>query len=138
VPGLMLADEGGPAYYLGGSIETFVLPMAAFIVIATVLYVIYRRPHLVPRLRYMGTERQTSFATSEPGPVPAPAVRPEGVAGQAAAGDRPAGGAPAAPGAPAASGDAAPSGGAPADGQAGAGGAGRTSATGASAPEGPE
>ena len=72
----------GPAYYLGGSIETFALPMGAFIVIATALFLIYRRPHMVPRLKFMGPEHQTSVATAEPGPAAGEA----GDAGQASAG----------------------------------------------------
>ena len=48
---LILAD--GPTRYLGGSIETFALPYGAFIVIACVLYFIFKRPHSVPRMRYL-------------------------------------------------------------------------------------
>src|SRR2546428_9918219 len=62
---LVLAD--GPARYLGGSIETFALPYGAFIVIATVLYVIFKRPHNVPRMRYLSPAHQTSTGTREPG-----------------------------------------------------------------------
>ena len=39
--------------FLGGSILSFVLPMAAFIVIAGALFYLYRRPHYNPRLNYM-------------------------------------------------------------------------------------
>ncbi len=59
--------------YLGGSIMTFALPYAAFIVIAGVLFYLYRRPHHNPRLKYMTPETVTSVVTREPGPVPAPA-----------------------------------------------------------------
>jgi hypothetical protein len=59
--------------YLGGSIMTFALPYGAFIVIAGVLFYLYRRPHSNPRLRYMSPETVTSVVTREPGPVPAPA-----------------------------------------------------------------
>jgi hypothetical protein len=78
---LVLAD--GPARYLGGSIETFALPMAAFIVIATALYFIFKRPHNVPRMTYLTPASQTSIGTREPGTpgvtvvrgaVPAPAA----------------------------------------------------------------
>jgi len=65
VHALMIAD--GPTRYLGGSIMTFALPYGAFIVIAGVLYYIYRRPHSVPRLRYLTPATQTSVATREPG-----------------------------------------------------------------------
>jgi hypothetical protein len=61
--------------YLGGSIMTFALPMAAFIVIAGLLFYAYRRPHHNPRLNYMTPEVVTSVGTREPGPVPAPAPK---------------------------------------------------------------
>jgi cytoskeletal protein RodZ len=64
---LMLAD--GPARYLGGSIESFALPMAAFILIATGLYFIFRSPHHVPKMRYLEPATQTSVGTREPGTV---------------------------------------------------------------------
>jgi hypothetical protein len=57
----------GPLRYLGGSIETFALPMGAFIVAALVLFYIYRRPHDVPRLRYLRPAHQTALGTREPG-----------------------------------------------------------------------
>lgn len=59
--------SSGPARYLGGSIETFALPMGAFIVIALVLFYLYRRPHSVPRLRYLRPAHQTALGTREPG-----------------------------------------------------------------------
>jgi hypothetical protein len=58
--------------FLGGSILSFVLPMAAFIVIAGGLFWLYRRPHRNPRLNYMTPEVVTSVGTLEPGPVPVP------------------------------------------------------------------
>ena len=78
---LVLAD--GPARYLGGSIESFVLPMALFILIAVGLYLIFRRPHSVPRMKYLTPAHQTSVGTREPGapgvtvvrgPIPASAA----------------------------------------------------------------
>ena len=60
--------------YLGGSIMTFALPMGAFIVIATVLFYLYRRPHFGPRLKYLASGPVTSVMTREPGPVPAAAA----------------------------------------------------------------
>src|SRR5271165_4187507 len=82
--------------YFGGSIMSFALPMAAFIVIAGLLFYLYRRPHHNPRLKYMAPEVVTSVGTWEPGPIPAPApkaaadaapetVAPETVAPEAAA-----------------------------------------------------
>ncbi len=61
--------SAGPARYLGGSIETFALPYGAFIVIALVLYYILRRPHSVPRMKYLTPAHQTSVGTREPGTV---------------------------------------------------------------------
>ena len=72
--------------FLGGSILSFVLPMAAFTVIAGGLFYLYRRPHRNPQLKYLEPETVTSVGTREPGPVPAPApkaaaaVAPETVA----------------------------------------------------------
>jgi hypothetical protein len=57
----------GPLRYLGGSIETFALPMGTFIVIAWVLFAIYRRPHGVPRLKYLRPAHQSALGTREPG-----------------------------------------------------------------------
>jgi len=62
---LMLAS--GPARYFGGAIETFALPMGAFILIAIVLYYIFKRPHNVPRMKYLTPAHQTSVGTREPG-----------------------------------------------------------------------
>jgi hypothetical protein len=58
--------------YLGGSIMTFALPYGAFIVIATALFYLYRRPHHGPRLKYLTSGLVSSFLTREPGPIPAP------------------------------------------------------------------
>jgi hypothetical protein len=77
-----LISASGPDRYFGGTIETFALPMGAFIVIALLLFYIYRRPHNVPRLKYLRPAHQTAFGTREPGstgvitlrrPVPASA-----------------------------------------------------------------
>jgi hypothetical protein len=62
---LVLAD--GPTRYLGGSIETFALPYGAFILIAAVLYFFFKRPHSVPRMRYLSPAHQVSTGTREPG-----------------------------------------------------------------------
>jgi hypothetical protein len=62
---LFLAD--GPTRYLGGSIETFALPYGAFILAAGVLYFIFKRPHSVPRMRYLTPAHQVSTGTREPG-----------------------------------------------------------------------
>ncbi len=78
---LVLAD--GPTRYLGGSIESFALPYGAFIVIAALLYFILKRPHSVPRMKYLRPAHQTATGTREPGtagvtrvhgPIPASAA----------------------------------------------------------------
>jgi hypothetical protein len=79
---LHLAD--GPAMYLGGSIMTFALPYGAFIVIATALFYLYRRPHRGPRLKYLSSGPVTSVMTREPGPVPAVAAQAPAAAPAAA------------------------------------------------------
>jgi hypothetical protein len=56
-----------PTHYLGGSIMSFALPYGAFIVIALGLFFIFRRPHSVPRMRYLRAAHQTSVGTREPG-----------------------------------------------------------------------
>ena len=91
---LVLAD--GPARYLGGSIESFALPMAAFIVIAVALYFIFRRPHHVPRMKYLEPATQTSVGTREPGTAgltvvhgPIPASGPAAEATTAVPGGQP-------------------------------------------------
>lgn len=66
--------------YLGASIMTFALPYAAFIVIATALYFLFRAKHANPRLKYMAPEVVTSVGTREPGPVPAPVAKTAGPA----------------------------------------------------------
>jgi len=84
----MLAD--GPTRYLGGSIESFALPLGAFIVIAGLLYFILKRPHSVPRMRYLRPAHQTATGTREPGaagvirvrgPIPASAAVAEAETG---------------------------------------------------------
>jgi hypothetical protein len=64
--GIQLVADG-PTRYLGGSIMTFALPYAAFIIIAVALYYIFKRPHSVPRMTYLRPAHQTSVATREPG-----------------------------------------------------------------------
>ena len=61
--------------FLSGSILSFLLPMAAFIVIAGLLFWLYRRPHHNPQLKYLEPETVTAVGTREPGPVPVPAAK---------------------------------------------------------------
>lgn len=69
-----LAAGPGPAMFLGASIMSFALPYAAFIVSATVLFLLFRSRHSLPRLKYLPVGTVTSVTTHEPGPVPAPAA----------------------------------------------------------------
>jgi fucose 4-O-acetylase-like acetyltransferase len=52
--------------YLGGSVMSFALPYAAFIVIALALYFLYRRPHSMSRLKYLSGKHQATVRTPEP------------------------------------------------------------------------
>jgi hypothetical protein len=71
-----LAD--GPAMYFGGTIETFALPLGAFIVVTVVLYAAFRTDHAGPKLRYLTSAAVASVTTREPGPAPAPPVADAG------------------------------------------------------------
>src|ERR1700722_17144305 len=75
---LHLAD--GPAMYFGGTIMTFALPLGAFIVIAIVLFYLFRSAHSGPRLKYLTTAPFASLGTREPGSAPARAAAPEAAA----------------------------------------------------------
>jgi hypothetical protein len=69
---LHLAD--GPAMYFGGTIMTFALPLGAFIVIAIVLFYLFRSAHSGPRLKYLTAAPFASLGTREPGSAPTPAA----------------------------------------------------------------
>ena len=61
--------------YFGGTIMTFALPYGAFIVVALVLFFLFRARHSGPKLKYLGTSSTVaSVSTREPGPAPAPSV----------------------------------------------------------------
>jgi len=68
--------SSGPDRYFGGTIETFALPYGAFIVIAFVLYYIFRHPHSVPKMKYLTPAHQTSLGTREPGTTGVITLRP--------------------------------------------------------------
>lgn len=68
--------SSGPDRYFGGTIETFALPYGAFIVIAFVLYYIFRHPHSVPKMKYLTPAHQTSVGTREPGTTGVITLRP--------------------------------------------------------------
>lgn len=61
----LIEAAGGSAWSYGGAILTFLFPMILFIIVGTVLYVVYSTPHLVPGHRYL-VERRAVTGT---GPV---------------------------------------------------------------------
>jgi hypothetical protein len=66
--------------YFGGTIMTFALPLGAFIVIATVLFYVFRSAHSGPRLKYLTGAPFAAVGTREPASAPGPAVPPAVVA----------------------------------------------------------
>ena len=60
----------GPAMFLGSSVMSFALPLGAFIVIATALFLLFRARHALPRLKYLPAGTATSVMTREPAPLP--------------------------------------------------------------------
>lgn len=72
--GLILADLGKD-WTLAASIMTFALPVGLFVIVATILYFLYTRPHAVPGHR----DIVPAAAAAAPGPGAA------GAGGQGAA-----------------------------------------------------
>jgi hypothetical protein len=99
VHGYFLADLGND-WSLAGSIMTFAIPVGLFVIVATVLYFLYTRPHTVPGHRDLvpadGGGRHAAGAprpaapppASQPPPAQPPPAQPPG------GGYPPAGGAP--------------------------------------------
>jgi len=85
----LLAAGPGPAMFLGASMMSFALPYAAFIVSATVLFLLFRARHSLPRLKYLSGGMVSSVTTREPGPVPAPAAARAEAPGSEAGGEEP-------------------------------------------------
>ena len=81
--GLFLADLGND-WSLAASIETFAIPLGLFVIVATILYFLYTRPHAVPGHRDLVP---AGAAAAKPA---APAAEP--AAGAAGAGGPGAGG----------------------------------------------
>jgi hypothetical protein len=82
VQGLIAAGADGD-WSLGGSILTFAFPMILFIAVASALYVLYTKPHLVPGHRYQMVGR-TAVQTAPVAP-PGQAGRHAAPGGQATA-----------------------------------------------------
>lgn len=84
--GLIAAGADGD-WTFGGSILTFAFPMILFIAVASALYILYTKPHLVPGHRYQLAARP---AVETPAATPAggtsTASGPAAGGGQAAAG----------------------------------------------------
>lgn len=80
VKGLIAAGNTGD-WSFGGSILTFAFPMILFIAVASALYVLYTKPHLVPGHRYRLDGRATVQT-----PAVVPPAPPAGTAAQTATG----------------------------------------------------
>jgi hypothetical protein len=85
VAGLVAASAGSDWTY-GGSILTFAFPMILFIAVASALYVLYTKPHLVPGHRYQVNGRSVTATTDVRAPKAGP-VAAGTEDGPAAAGD---------------------------------------------------
>ncbi len=68
--------------WLGASIMTFYFPDALFIVVAVLLFLIFRRPHQVVGLRYLATSQVAAVKTLDvdPNRVPRQTVHPSAAA----------------------------------------------------------
>jgi hypothetical protein len=106
VHGFFLADLGND-WSLAGSIMTFAIPVGLFVIVATVLYFLYTRPHTVPGHRDLvpaggagggrhaaGAPRPAAppAASGPPPAQPPPPTQPPG--GGYGGGGAPGGGAP--------------------------------------------
>jgi len=102
---LILADFGSD-WSLAGSIMTFAIPVGLFVVVATILYFLYTRPHTVPGHRDLvpaggrHTAGAPRHAAAPPPPPPPPAGGPPGGGGIAGGGMPGDGGTPDAGGTP--------------------------------------
>ena len=76
--GLIASSPSGDWTY-GAAILTFAFPMVLFIVVASALYILYTKPHLVPGHRYNVVLRSVSDtpAVGIPGAAGTSAITPE-------------------------------------------------------------
>ena len=72
--GLIASSPSGDWSY-GGAILTFAFPMILFIVVASALYILYTKPHLVPGHKYNMV--LSSVSDTPVAGTPAPAVTPQ-------------------------------------------------------------
>lgn len=77
--GLIASSPSGDWTY-GAAILTFAFPVALFIIVASALYILYTKPHLVPGHRYnmvLSSVSDTAVpGTPAVGPAAPPAVGP--------------------------------------------------------------
>jgi hypothetical protein len=102
---VIVADLGND-WSLAGSVMTFAIPVGLFVVVATILYFLYTRPHAVPGHRDLvpaggrhaaGAQRPAA-AQPPAGTQPPPAAPPRGGGSPSAGGTPGSGGAPGAGG----------------------------------------
>jgi hypothetical protein len=89
----ILAQHPSGDWSLAGAIMTFAIPVGLFIIVATILYFQYTRPHVIPGHRALvpaaaGAGAGTATAVSAaPPPAAPPAAGPASAAGAAPATD---------------------------------------------------
>ena len=86
MPGIVIAAPVTPANTPGGYILTFAFPMALFVVIAAVVYLLLFRPHKVPGHRDMAYAGTTAPEAAVPDPEAARAAAVAGGLATAAGG----------------------------------------------------
>jgi len=70
----ILAQHPSGDWSLAGSIMTFAIPVGLFVIVATILYFQYTRPHVTPGHRELAPAAAGAGAvTSSAGPVPSSA-----------------------------------------------------------------
>ena len=97
-----LAAVVGSDWTVAASIMTFAIPIALFVVVATVLYFLYTRPHAVPGHRDLvpaaGSGRHSAGAPRPAAAQQPPPAQPPGGGYSQGGGNPPGGGAPGAGG----------------------------------------
>lgn len=71
--GLFLASMGSD-WTLAASIMTFAIPVGLFVIVATILYFLYTRPHAVPGHRDLVPAGAAARPAAGPVSAPAPAA----------------------------------------------------------------
>ncbi len=73
---MILAELPSGDWTLAGSIMTFAIPVGLFVVVATALYFLYTRPHVVPGHRDLVPAGRHAAAAAPAAAAPAAAVPP--------------------------------------------------------------